>query len=110
MNLLDELIAARARMAEREHIQGHTYLLDDGSFCAEIAPCDNIVGCCAMGAFFDVQSGDPGRTQDCFHGAKGFLDSILGESVFNWNDRPGRTKTEVLDLFDKAIAQARSTP
>ena len=109
MNLLTELIAARARMAERRHIQRYLYLLEDGNLTDidQDIP-DKIVGCCLMGAFLN------GRNlvdEPVFFDAFRLMRSLANElSPINWNDVPGRTKAEVLNLFDKAIAQARSAP
>ena len=107
MNLLAELIAARARMAEREHIQGYFYKLHTGRFTND-PPREpsKIVGCCAAGALFNgelVRGHFPAyRLLSQTAGGEDFLSS--------WNDLPGRTKAEVLELFDRAITQARSAP
>lgn len=54
------------------------------------------VSFCAVGAC--VRSG-----VSCGH-----LKKLLGVDTTSWNDTPGRTKEEVLDLFDRAIALAES--
>lgn len=38
------------------------------------------------------------------------LSVLKVESVANWNDAPGRTKQEVLDAFDRAIAATAPLP
>lgn len=35
-----------------------------------------------------------------------YLDRLISQDVVAWNDTPGRTKEEVLDIFDRAIALA----
>lgn len=41
--------------------------------------------------------------------ARALLDQLLGGCwVWTWNDEPARTKSEVVDLFRKAIAAAKA--
>lgn len=37
------------------------------------------------------------------------LDQVTGYGLVSWNDRKGRTHSEVMDLFDHAIAAAESS-
>ena len=66
--------------------------------------------CCAMGAITAaVTSGD------VYHGARDALAAQLvvetGKRwIADWNDAPGRTFAEVLDLLDKAIAAEEARP
>ena len=32
------------------------------------------------------------------------MEHIINDYLWNWNDAPGRTQAEVVDLFDRAIA------
>ena len=108
MNLLTELLAARARMAEREHVQGDLYLLQNGdrTNLDQDNP-DAIVGCCLMGAFLN---GRDLVDEPVFHEMFGLIRALTGTIGIKWNDVPGRTKADVIALLDKAIAQARSAP
>jgi hypothetical protein len=43
--------------------------------------------------------------------ARGILSRITGaDSLYAWNDAPGRTWLEVKDVYDKAIQLAKSEP
>ncbi len=60
---------------------------------------------CAVGACRQVtESFEIAR----YIAAKRALSHILGGTVWEWNDAPERTHAEVLELFDKAIANERS--
>lgn len=75
----------------------------------------NGVGRCAANAISDVVR-EPGR--GCWSEAhEAFADAIGVPSgyarsvgIFDWNDAPGRTVDEVLDAFDRAIAQTAPPP
>ena len=57
---------------------------------------------CIMGAIWKACG-----SIDAIHGekAEAVIRDILDEKyISQWNDKPGRTKQEVLDLFDKAIS------
>lgn len=75
---------------------------------------------CTMGAFWRAAELELGHEEDSWSKAREYLhyleaamvEKVKGTNtvVFGiptWNDTPGRTKADVLDLFDKAIALAK---
>lgn len=61
------------------------------------------VGFCMAGSMIP----DGGRVSEFANAADQCLRKVIGEnSIGKWNDMPGRTKEEVLEAFDKAIALA----
>lgn len=48
---------------------------------------------------------DPLETEDV---AFTLLQTLVGDAVTDWNDAPGRTQTEVVEILDKAIERAMS--
>ena len=58
---------------------------------------------CLTGALYLVH---PHLNLPTFHALNSRLEKILGvESIGAWNDAPGRTQGEVLELLDTAIAR-----
>jgi hypothetical protein len=61
---------------------------------------------CAVGALRSL-----GLHIDLFIEAERALSSQIGwEVVVDWNDKRGRTKQDVLDLYDQAIASLEKAP
>ena len=98
MNLLTELIAARARMAERRHIRRNLYLRSDGVRDSQGGFYSNhVVGCCIMGALQEPDAPLNFKLKE-------YLDNVLDGDIMVWNDARERTKADVFALLDKAIA------
>lgn len=61
---------------------------------------------CVLGALIDATCYGGPEYHDglrCLQQAIGVAAWCSGAGVWHWNDRPERTETDVLDLFDKAI-------
>ena len=60
-------------------------------------------GVCSIVALSDAAD-DLGLGLEVFLDAHMLLAGVVGGCVSDWNDAPGRTKGEVLAVFDRAIA------
>lgn len=100
-------------MSAVELLQAARDLLAANELCQRrySEPCNDDtgkMGFCAMGALIHVEFKGMG-----FSWARAALRDALPiddwgyQSVPNWNDQPGRTKAEVLALYDRAIESVR---
>lgn len=80
----EQLIRGKAWLESHKWVQGEA---GDLRTCA-----------CALGA---LEAGsEDGYSSETFE----LVSDLAGGSIFRFNDTPGRTKAEVLDLYDRAIA------
>lgn len=105
MNVVEVLTEARRKIAEVGWCKGNFVARDEeGKICAY----------CAYGAIswsiplelsqpvrVGVSEGAIGKLKEVLRAEHGFDDYIA-----EWNDAEGRTKEEVIDLFDEALARA----
>lgn len=113
---LETLKAARRLLSVPGAWTTETYA-KDGRGC-DVLPEDETASCwCILGALYRVTQHCPNAETnhpDVEDAAQQLLSagglpwpSLLGthatERVFRWNDAPGRTQEEVLEVFDKAI-------
>jgi hypothetical protein len=107
MNTAEILRKARALIETKGWTQHAIGRRPDGS---PIHLADNLpqASCfCAEGAILMVAGLSYGRRE--FTRSAGTVDRAVGLRLHQWNDAPGRTREEVLDAFDKAIALARAS-
>jgi hypothetical protein len=64
---------------------------------------DGTTSYCLLGALSTVN-----KRYHVYYTAKDHVEEILEVPIPVWNDAPGRTQAEVLDLFDRAIAKAEA--
>ena len=96
MTTLDRLIRGRERIT-KGWCQGATSRTDDGSV---VEPCSNDASqWCLFGAVWDIEDEHCDEAMEILKRA--------GGSVY-WNDTPGRTQSEVLAVFDRAIELCRA--
>ncbi len=96
------LIQGRAKV-ERGWCQGFTALDANGEFTVAEGP--HAVAFCAIGATQNYQH--PGEEWAARHLIRQALGSNHGDlGIAEYNDAPGRTKAEILTLFDEAIKLA----
>lgn len=61
---------------------------------------------CLVAALFQSR-----RALSAQYRAENIIRALIGDTVIHaWNDKPGRTKSQVLDLIDRAIALEESHP
>jgi hypothetical protein len=102
MNLVEHLEKAKARLLFSGWAQGMIgQRKHPGSLCASdaltiVAP-----------AMSDERGGQPWQAHEALCNAVGLDKSDPMGSIVVWNDRPERTRAEVLAAFDKAIELAR---
>lgn len=87
------LIEARALIDQYGWIQRKMVLFENGV----------TVGYCIVGAIDAVSAHFPAIVV-----AQSLLRPWVGNSIIEWNDQSGRTKEEVLALFDQAIEAAHN--
>jgi hypothetical protein len=107
---------ARAVMEQAELCKGHFGTDTKGrNFIPSPPHRDKIAECCTAGAFYAAVGKDrrnPLRT-DHLHPDGRIAMEVFAKAnrirtyVFQWNDKPGRTKDDVLRAFDKAIDYAK---
>lgn len=57
---------------------------------------------CSIGALWAVEAASPHLLRE----AETLLSKIVKKDVIMWNDTPGRTKEEILNVFEQAIKEA----
>ena len=72
---------------------------------------------CALGAIFAAVPEGPEYTEVVSATVKALVAAIptshgnvAERTITSYNDAPGRTKAEMLDLFDRALAKTEATP
>jgi hypothetical protein len=104
VNVLDLLVAARETLAAPgAWTQGEGARDQSGSVVGSKEP---VAVCwCSIGA---IHRGDDGGGF-CGYDARLLVKEAAGgvSSLAEWNDAPGRTQAEVLNVFDRAIALAK---
>ncbi len=98
----ETLIAGRWILENLGWCQGYYYKDKDGHDASSLHP-EEINCACALGALSMVEKED----QYLYTGAIKELEHLIGGTIANWNDHPGRTKEEVLNLFDRAIESVK---
>lgn len=113
MTKCELLKKGREVMASKDLTKGWFYRDADGRDCNDP---EKITSCCTIGALriaagYTPAAGEDGfsavRDVEGFGEAKRAIEVALREfSITNWNDRPERTKEEVLAVFDLAIKES----
>lgn len=65
---------------------------------------ENVACACALGSIYLVETDEPSAMDGAI---TALADAYKIDSIADFNDDPGRTKQEVLDLFDRAIEGAK---
>lgn len=96
----ETLVAARWILENVGWCQGYYFKDAEGRDASTLHP-EDIHCACTLGALSLVEKEDPGL----YMGALRILEPLVGKGtmIARWNDQEGRTKEEVLDLFDRAI-------
>lgn len=101
MSTKQNLIAAKQLIEDGGLVQGIYY---DGKGCyCTIGAVQEIIG---AARFFDLESDEPNELvalSKALEKLTGKAADGLADPIFAWNDTEGRTKEEVLELFDEAI-------
>lgn len=101
MSTRQNLIAARQLIEDGGLVQG-IYYDGTGCFCT-LGAVKEIIG---EAALFDLESDEPNELvalSKALEQLTGKPADGLADPIFAWNDTEGRTKQEVLELFDEAI-------
>lgn len=94
----EALIAARQLLVDVGWVQGDFSKSDSAQKC---------IGYCAAGALYEItQNQAPQLTSPARQLLGLTVESLGAEGLLHFNDTPGRTKEEVLALFDRAIEAA----
>lgn len=99
------LVEARKLIDEKGWTQGAMFRSSTGVKLSFLKK-EQTASYCMVGALRAQYRPDPsiyGQVQELLH-------DVIGEewaSLESWNDQPGRTKEEVLAVFDKAIERAK---
>jgi len=106
--VVDVLRRAR-QLIERGWVQGPFAITKDGTHCSPTLKCASAF--CAAGARDRACHELAGSDLFVAVSARNLLnksaESLGSPSYIHFNDKPGRTKGEVLEMFDKAIAIAQ---
>lgn len=100
-------------MSTLETLQAARDLLDANEWCQGryTRPCEDDpdkTGFCALGALIHSNIGGRGYSAARLALLEALpLDDSPRQHVAEWNDTPGRTKNEVLALYDRAIGAER---
>jgi hypothetical protein len=97
MSAVNELRAVRAIVADPAHWTQGAYAKD--SIGLQVTPQSNQAVCfCLAGALHKAKAN---------YMAGRFVENLTGiGDIIDWNDAPGRTHDQVLDLLDRAILAA----
>lgn len=98
MKTVIEVLKESRALIEKGWCQIHTAVNHSGQ--STWTGCPTACKWCAFGAVMAV-TGDWNKPY-------AILRDLTVGSLAEWNDAPGRTQAEVLDLFDRAIAKAES--
>jgi hypothetical protein len=107
-----QILQCARDLLEQGWCQRAFYNADTHSFCIQGA----IRFQCRQKALFNLQEYVRTESESKYMNAIGYVSRALhpngscewyADYVFVWNDSPNRTKQEVLDVMDKAIALAR---
>lgn len=96
------LIAAKWILENHGWCQGYYRKNAEGQ---DIYTLDGAVCFCSIGAIMAVETAVE-TTDRLAEKATKLLDKASGSNVVFWNDMPGRTKKQVLKVFDQAIKEA----
>lgn len=102
----ETLTAARWILENVGWCQGSYYKDKNGSnvgLAARHNP-ENVACACALGSIYLVENDEPFAIDKAI---TTLADASKIGSIADFNDDPGRTKQEVLDLFDRAIEGAK---
>ena len=98
MTTLEAMVGARQVLAEMGWCRGVPAMDEEGEWRRATSP--KAVVFCALGAVDRVTDHNPFLQND----VNRLLSDLSGHPILTWNDAPGRTKEEVIALFDQAIA------
>jgi hypothetical protein len=101
------LIATRYIINKLDWCQGASYQTKTGKpiWGHHSINIPNISGCCLKGAISLVEM-ELENMFEGIEGAKSLIRKEIGQSrISQWNDTPGRTKQQVLDMLDGVIAK-----
>jgi hypothetical protein len=109
----EELVATRAVLSERgSWCQGTLARDKQGHRANPKGP--TAVKWCLWGAYSKATNLVWGSSVDLSQTGWGLLEQVQGRSHFpslmDWNDRPSRTRPQVLKLIDRALALAEALP
>lgn len=101
---ISEVLELTRKIVENGWIQGLSAIDVYGRTCDPTD--DDVIRCCLKGAIRRAEW-QLFRKSTLNSGALLVLNELLpeGQTVVYWNDRPERTKTEVLELIDRGILE-----
>lgn len=106
----EALIATRNIIDQLEWCQGKLYQAKAGKdpWNSLNLNAENLVGCCLEGAISALEIKSLSEYQ-ILREARALIRGAIGTSnISQWNDAPGRTKQQVLDMLDGVIAKLPS--